>query len=145
MSSEGGGFFNRSTPWGGGGGGAAGGHQGGGPGRGFNHSRPQGPGGGWRGISFEDAAEYDFVNDNMHLYGRDQYPPRRAFSDPEYEARWNSIFHPDGAPPTNNDAMGSMPPPENVWHGHQGAGLHPTMNLPGPQGQQGQEQTWQGQ
>ena len=34
-----------------------------------------------------------------------------------------------------------MPPPETAWHGHQGAGLHPSMNLPGPQGQQGQSIT----
>ena len=46
----------------------------------------------------------------------------------------------------NNDARGgSMPPLENAWHGHQGVGLHPTVTLPGPQGQQGQEQMWQGQ
>ena len=38
-----------------------------------------------------------------------------------------------------------MPPPETAWHGQQGAGLHPTMNLPRPQGQQGQEPAWQGQ
>ena len=41
----------------------------------------------------------------------------------------------------NNDARGSIPPPETMWHGHQGAGLHPTMNLPGPQGQQEQSIT----
>jgi hypothetical protein len=62
--------------------------------------------------------------------GGGQYPLRCAFSDAEYIAWWNSIFHPDGAPPTNNDARGSIPPPENAWHGHQGADLHPTMNLP---------------
>ena len=69
MSSGGGGFFNRFTPWGGGGGGDAGGHQGGGPGRGVNHPRPQGPGGGQRGISFEDTAEYDFADDDCIYMG----------------------------------------------------------------------------
>ena len=68
MSSGGGGFFNRVIPWGGGGG-ATGGHQGGGPGRGVNRPRPQGPGGGRRGISCEDATEDDFTNDVRHLYG----------------------------------------------------------------------------
>jgi hypothetical protein len=90
MSSEGGGFFNRFTPWGRGGG-APGGHQGGGPGRGVNHPQLQGPGGGRRGVSFEDAVEYDFADDDRNLYGEDQYPLRRAFSDAEYEAHWNSI------------------------------------------------------
>jgi hypothetical protein len=82
--------------------------------------------------------EYDLADDDREYYGGDQYPLRRAYSDAEYEARWNSIFHPDGAAPTNNDARGSMPPPSNAWHGQQGSGLHPTMDLPGPQGQQGQ-------
>ena len=131
MSSGGGGFFNRLNLWGAGGGGAAGGHQGGGPGRGGNHPRPQGPGGGQRGVSFEDSSEYDFSDDDRYLYGGNQYPLRSSFSEAEYEARQNSIFHPDGAPPTNNDARGSMPPPENAWHGHQSAGLHPTMNFRG--------------
>ena len=44
------------------------------------------------------------------LYRGNQYPLRRSVSEAEYEARQNSIFHPDGAPPTNNDARGSMPP-----------------------------------
>jgi hypothetical protein len=60
-------------------------------------------------------------------------PLRRAFSNAEYMARRNSIFHLDGAPPTSNDARGSIPPPENAWLGHQGADLHPTMNLTGSQ------------
>jgi hypothetical protein len=139
MSSGGGGFFNRFTPWGGGGGGGApGGHQGGGPGRGVNHPRIPGPGGGRRGVSFEDTADYDFADDDRNLHGDNQYPQCRAFSDAEYEARRNSIFHPDGAPPTNNDARGSVPPPSNAWHGQQSLGLHTMMDLSGPQGQQGQ-------
>ena len=144
MSSGGGGFFNRFTPRGGGGGGAPGGHQeaaaraggsprGGGLGRGVNHPRPQGPGGGRRGISFENSAEYEFADDDRHLYRGDQYPLHRAFSDAEYMARRNSIFHLDGAPPTSYDARGSIPPPENAWLGHQGADLHPTMDLTGSQ------------
>jgi hypothetical protein len=32
-----------------------------------------------------------------------------------------------------------MPPPETAWHEQQHSGLPPTMNLPGPQGQQGQQ------
>ncbi len=119
-------------------GGAPGGHQSSVPGRGDYHPQSQGPVGGRRGVSFEDSVEYDFANDDKNLYGEGQYPPRRAFSDAEYEARRNSIFHPDGAPPMNNDARGSRPPPETTWYEPQGAGLHPTMNLPGPQGQQGQ-------
>jgi hypothetical protein len=138
MSSGGGGFFNGFTPWRRVGGGAPGGHQGGGPGRGDYHPRLQGPGGGRRGVSFEDSAEYDFAADGRNLYGKGQYPPSHAFSDAEYEARRNSIFHPDGVPPTNNDTRGSIPPPETTWCEQQGAGQHPTMNLPGPQGQQGQ-------
>ena len=91
-------------------GGAPGGHQGGGlGGRGENHPRPQVTGGGWRGVSFEDSIEYDFSDDDRYLYGGNQYPLRCSFSEAEYEARRNSIFHPDGAPPTNNDARGSMP------------------------------------
>jgi hypothetical protein len=31
-----------------------------------------------------------------------------------------------------------MPPPSNAWYGQQGLGLHPMMNLLGPQGKQGQ-------
>ncbi len=90
------------------GGGVTRGHQGGGPGRGVNHPRLQGPGGGRRGVSFEDAAEYDFPDNNRSLYGRDQYPLHRAFSNAEYKARRNSIFHPDDVPPTNNDANLAM-------------------------------------
>ena len=136
MSAAGGDFLTDSPH--GDGGGVTGGHQGGGPGRGVNHPRLQGPGGGRRGVSFEDAAEYDFANNDRSLYGGDQYPLHCAFSNAEYKARRNSIFHPDGVPPTNNDARGSMPPPGNAWHGQQGLGLHPTMNLPGRQGEQGQ-------
>jgi hypothetical protein len=144
MSSRGGGFFNRFTPWGeGGGGGAPGGHHGGGVGRGSNHRQPQGPGGGWGGVSFEDAAEYDHIDNARTLFEDEQYPPlRRAFSDAEYEARQRSIFHPDGAPPMNNDARGSMLPPANDWYIQQGMGLHPTMNLPGHLSQQGQDPAW---
>ena len=142
MSSGGGGFFNQFTPWGRGGGGAPNGHQGGGPSRGDYHPCLQGLGGGRRGISFEESVEYDFTDDDRILYGEGQYSPRRAFSDAEYEARRNSIFHPDGIPPTNNDTRGSMPPPKTtLYEQQQGAGLHPTMNLPGPQGQQGQSIT----
>jgi len=139
----GGGFFNRLNPWGAGWGGAPGGHQGGGlGGRGGNHHRPQGPGGERRGVSFEDSTEYDFADDDRNLYGEGQYPPRCAFSNAEYEARRNAIFHPDGNPPTNNDTMASMPPPETTWYKQQGGGLYPpTINLPGPQGQQGQSIT----
>ena len=113
MSSRGGGFFNQFTPWGeGGGGGAPRGHHGGGLGRGLNHRQPQGPGGGWRGVSFKDAAEYDHINDARTLFEDEPYPPlRRAFCDSEYEARQRSIFHPNGTPPMNNEARGSMPPP----------------------------------
>jgi len=129
MSSRGGGFFNQLNPWGARGGGAPGGHQGEGPsGRGENHPQPQVPEGGRRGVSFEDSADYDFFNDDRYLYGN-QYPLCRSFSEAEYKARRNSIFHPDGAPPMKNDARGSMPPPENAWHGHQSMGLHPTMNI----------------
>ncbi len=100
------------------GGGGSGGHQGGGPDRGGNHPERQlqGPRGERRGVSFEEAAEYDFTDDERSLYGGDQYPPRRALSDAEYEARRNSIFNPDGVPPTNNDARGSIPTPGNAWH-----------------------------
>ena len=90
MSSGGGGFFNRFTPWGGGDGAGSGSHQGGGPGRGGNHPecRLQGPGeGGRRGVSFEDATEYDLAGD---YYGGDQYPIHHALSDAEFEARRNS-------------------------------------------------------
>ena len=137
MTSGGGGFFHRFTPWGRGGGGAPGGHQGGGSGRGDYHPRLQGPGEGRRGVSFEDSSGYDFADNGRNLCGENQYPLRRAFSDAEYEARRNSIFHPDGTPPTNNEARGPIPPSGTTWHGHQDAGLHPTMNLPGSQGQQG--------
>ncbi len=124
----GGGFFNKLNPWGVGGGGAPGGHQGGGMGsRGGSHPRPQGPGGGWRGVSFEDSTEYDFADDDRNLYGEGQYPPHRAFSDAEYEDRWNAIFHPNGAPPTNNNSRESMPPPETTWYKQQGRGLYPAM------------------
>ena len=34
-----------------------------------------------------------------------------------------------------------MPPPETAWYEQQGAELYPTINLPGPQGQQGQSIT----
>jgi len=108
MTSGGGGFFNRFTPGGRGGGGGPGGHQGRGPGRGDYHPRLQGPGGGRRGVSFEDSAEYDFADDDRNLYGEGQYPPRRAFNDAEYEARQNSIFHPDGVHPTNTETRGSV-------------------------------------
>jgi hypothetical protein len=116
-----------------------GGDQGGGPSRGYYHPHLQHPGGGRRGVSFEDSADYDFADDDRNLYGEGQYPPRRAFNDAEYKARRNSIFLPDGVPPTTNDTRQSMPPPETVWHEQQHAGLPPTMNLPGPQGQQGQQ------
>jgi len=69
----------------------------------------QGHGGGRRGVSFEDSAEYDFADDDRNLYGEGQYPLHRAFRDAEYEAHQNSMFHPDGAPPTSNDSRGSMP------------------------------------
>ena len=121
------------------GGGGPGGHQGGGPGRGDYHLRLQGPGGGRRGVSFEDSADYDFADDDRNLYGEGQYPPRRAFNDAEYDARRNSNFLLDGVPPTNNNTRRSMPPPETAWHEQQHSGLPPTMNLPGPQGQQGQQ------
>jgi len=126
-----------------GGGGAPGGHHGGGLGRGSNHHQPQGPGGGWQGVSFEDAAEYDHIDNARTLFEDKQYPPlRRAFSDAEYEARQQSIFHPNGASPMNNDARGSMPPPANDWYIQQGMGLHLTMNLPGHLSQQGQDPAW---
>jgi hypothetical protein len=140
----GGGFFNRLNPWGAGGGGAPGGHQGGGlGGRGGSHPRPHhGPGGGWRGISFEDSTEYDFADNDRNLYGEGQYPPHRAFSDAEYEARRNAIFNPEGAPPTNTDSRESMPPPETTWYEQQGGGLYPPpINMPGSLGQQGQSIT----
>jgi hypothetical protein len=86
-------------------------------------------------LGFSEPAEYDFADDDRNLYGEGQYPPRRAFNDAEYEARRNSIFHPDGVSPTNNDTRGSMPPPETTWYEPQNAGLHPNMNLPVPQGQ----------
>jgi len=82
------------------------------------------------------------------LFEDEQYPPLRcAFSDAEYEARQRSIFHPDGAPPMNNDARGSMPPPApaNEWYRQQGMDLHPTMNLPGHLSQQGRDPAWYGQ
>jgi len=85
--------------------GKGGGHQGGGPGGGVNHPRPQGR----RGVSFEDAAEYEFANNDRKLYGEDQYPLCRAFSNAEYEDRRNSIFNPDGTSPTNNDARDLCP------------------------------------
>ena len=93
MSSRGGGFFNHFTPWGRGGG-APGSLQGSGPGRGVNHPRLQGPGGGRRGVSFEDAAEYDFANDDRNPHGEDHYPLRRAFSEAEYEAHRNQLSCP---------------------------------------------------
>ena len=124
-----------------GGGGGPGGHQGGGPGRGDYHPCLRGPVGGRRGVSFEDSADYDFADDDRNLYGEGQYPPYRVFNDAEYEARRDSIFHPDGIPPTNDNTRGSMPPPETTWYEQHDAGLHPTMNLPGPQGQQGQSIT----
>jgi len=92
-----------------GGGGAPGGHHGGGLGRGLNHRQPQGPEGGRRGVSFEDATDYDHIGDARTLFEDEQYPPlHRAFSDAEYEAQEQSIFHPDGAPPMNNDARGLL-------------------------------------
>ena len=138
MTSGGGGFFNRFTPWGRGGGrGGPGGHQGGGPpGRGDYHPRLQGPGGGRRGVSFEDSADYDFADDDRNLYGEGQYPPRRTFNDAEYEARRNSIFLPDGVPPTTNDTRRSMHPPETAWHEHtQGQQGHQgQLHITGPPG-----------
>ncbi len=71
MSAGGGGYFNPFIPRGGGGG-RSGGHQGGDPGRGGNHPERrlhQGPGGGHRGVSFEDAAEYDLAVDDRDCYG----------------------------------------------------------------------------
>ncbi len=127
---------------------APGGHHGGGPGRGSNHRQRQGPGGGRQGVSFDDAAEYDYIDDARTLFGDEPYPPLRcAFSDAEYEARQQSIFHPNGASPMNNDARGSMPPPApaNEWYRQQGMDLHPTMNLPGHLSQQGRDPAWYGQ
>jgi hypothetical protein len=46
-----------------------------------------------------------------------------------------------GHPKFGRGGGGPMPPPNNVWHGQQGLGLLPTMNLLGPQGQQGQSST----
>ena len=74
-ASGGGGFFNQLNPRGARGGGAPGGHQGKGPGgRDENHPRPQVPGGGRRGVSFEDSTEYDFSDDDRYLYEEGNTP-----------------------------------------------------------------------
>ena len=140
MSAGGRGFLHQFTSWGGGGGGS-GGHHSGGQGRGGNHpdSQLQRPRGRCRGVSFEeDVAECDLAD---NYYGGEQYLIRNTISESEYKARQASILNPDGAAPMNNAARGAMPPPSNAWQGQQGSGLYPTMNMPGPQGQQGQSLT----
>ena len=65
-------------------------------------------------VTFEDATECDFADNDREYYCGNHYPLCCAFRDAEYKAKRNSIFQQDGALPTSNDARGSMPPPSNA-------------------------------